>query len=427
MLLKQMWNRKRSNTWMAIELLLVFCITWYLIDFIYVYNYNCRIKNYRNVQHTWRINVAILPDTHPDFREEENEPETLFANYTRILQMIQTYPGVESVGISYSGASPGNGSYWGMGLRSLEDTTRVSQGQKIPIDVQYDFLQVFGYSQGKGEKAVSTRDFDWNSANGIVISRSVEQELFPDGLAIGKEVSHSHNSNERYTVIGVVDNVKRFYYERPQNTFYIPERLSASNVGYAEISIRSNALLSDTKFREQFKKDMSSKLRIGNCYFLSITSYEKIEKNTATMFGAVDNVRFRLYLMLFFILNVFLCVMGTFWYRINQRTNEIGLRKAIGSTEIGIQTTLLMEGVFLLLIIAIPAMLIEYQFVHADMIETLGRREINKLYLPDRTFARFAISNLITFVCMLIVVILAAWIPARRGAKMAAADALHYE
>ena len=125
---------------------------------------------------------------------------------------------------------------------------------------------------------------------------------------------------------------------------------------------------------------------------------------------------------------IFLCLIGTFWYRISLRQNEIGLRKAIGATRFSIHYSLIIEGIWLLIIILLPAMLIEFQFVYADLINTLGRQQApNAQFLPDRTFLRFLITNAITFVLICIVIVSAIWLPARKGASLQPAYALHYE
>lgn len=426
--LKQMWNRRRGNTWIGLELLFVFCLTWYIVDFLFVYNYNLNIPNYRNIENTLQINLAELPEEHPEFRKEESKGEALEANYQRILQIIKDYQGIEEIGVSYNRATPGSGNYWGMSLGRKNDSTVYAGGQRIAIAPSEDFFKVFGYSTNNGKELVSVKDFDWGVPRGIVIGRDVEQKLFPNGSAIGKELEVWKNPDEHYIVIGVVDDIKRFDYDRPQGSYYIANTIKENNISIAEISIRHTASLSTKVFRDKFKEEMSDRLRIGNFYLLSVIPYSKIAADTKQGFGVTNEIKLRVYLMIFFLLNILLCVMGTFWYRINLRPNEIGLRKAVGSTSNSIRNILLMEGFWLLFIIVIPAMLIEYQFVHTDIIETVGRgRSINPEYLPDRTFQRFLLTNGITFIFMGIVVSLAILLPALKGASLAPAEALHHE
>lgn len=427
-ILKQMWNRRRSNAWIAIELLFVFCLTWYIVDFLFVFNYNLQIPSNRDVTHTLQVNISELPADHPEYRAEAGEGELLLANYQRLLQVIKEYPGVESVGISYGGATPGSGSYWGATLYLEGDTTRLANGQRITIDPAFDFFRVFRHTADKGRRQVSTADYDWGIPNAIVAGKSVEDLLAPQGSLQGKELQTWKWGDEHYIVAGLIDDIKRFEYDRPQNAYYMARTLSAENLRNAEISIRYNASFNTRVFRDQFKEEMLDRLRIGNFYLLSVIPYTTIAENTMQGFGVTNEIKLRVYLMIFFLLNILLCMMGTFWYRINQRPNEIGLRKAVGATRRAVHNELVMEGIFLLLLIVLPAMLIEYQFVHSGLIETVGQRGApNPAFLPDRTLLRFLITNGITLAVMGITVTVAIWIPAHRGASLAASDALRSE
>ena len=295
----------------------------------------------------------------------------------------------------------------------------------IIFDPREDLFGVFKYTSDNGKKPVSTHDFDWT--NSIVIGQSAANQLFPNQSAIGKEITLYSNN---YRVIGVVDDTKRFDYERPQNTFYLPKRLDATNFRNFEIAVRSRSSVSDAIFKETFKKEMGNSLQIGNFYLQSITSYKQIIAETKTRLGMTNEIRIRIYMMAFFLVNILLCVIGTFWYRVNIRKDEIGLRKAIGSSSSRIRNLLFMEGLCLLTIAALPAMIIGYQFVHAGLIETLGISWGNSnpaIHLPDRTLLRFLITNAITWIIMATVVIAAIWLPARKAAAMEAAEALHHE
>ncbi|MDR2920327.1 MAG: ABC transporter permease [Tannerella sp.] len=424
-ILKQMWNRKRNNSWIALELLLVFCLTWYIVDYLFVLTYNYSIPNYRDVENTLQINLSEFKANHPGYKPEANEPEIREANYSRILQIIRNYPGIESIGISFDGSTPGGGSYYGKGFRNAKDTTRTASGQGITVDPEEDYFNVFGFSIDNGNKIVSTKDFEW-VPNGIILSHSAANILFPEEKAFGQKLAGWNE--EQFTVIGVIDDTKRFGYERPQNCFYFSRRINAENLRGAEISVRYSSSLSETKFREQIKTDLESSVQIGNFYLTSIIPYAKIGKDITKSFGIDNNVKLRISLIIFFLLCIFLCIMGAFWYRISLRPNEIGLRKAIGATKTNIHYSLIIEGIWLLLIIFLPAMLIEYQFVKAGMIDTLGQKGVPDMrYLPDHVFLRFMITNAITFILLLLVIISAIWLPARKGASLAPADALHYE
>lgn len=61
---------------------------------------------------------------------------------------------------------------------------------------------------------------------------------------------------------------------------------------------------------------------------------------------------------LFFLVNVFLAVIGTFWFHVSRRRSELGLRMAMGSTRKGIEGLMIGEGLLLLTIASVPGLLI---------------------------------------------------------------------
>lgn len=424
----QLWNRKRSNIWLFFELLLVFCLIWYMTDYLFVINYNRNIPNYRDTAHTWQVRIAEYPSNNPDYKEENNTSEAREANYNRILHLIRNYPGVEALGISYyENSYPGSGGQSTSTYTNPADSTKEVSGQVIQIDPQTDFFGVFRYSTDKGKTPVSVQDFDWAIPEGMVVGENAAEKLFPGESVVGKRMGGWDNEGRGWHVLGMVDDTKRFDYLRPQNTFYFSKRLDAGNISPAIISIRVNPSVSDKLFREKFMKEMVSTLQIGNFYLKKITPYKKIEADMETTFGVSNDIRIRTYLMVFFLLNIVLCVIGTFWYRINVRREEIGLRKALGSTKVGIRNNLILEGLCLLMIVLIPAMIIEYQFVRAGLIETFGNWGGIGAYLIDKTLLRFLITNGITFLIMAAVTVLAIWLPATKAANLEAADALRDE
>jgi len=401
-----------------------------MVDYFFVLGYNYHLPNHRDIRHTWKVNLSQYPEGSPNYKAEESGAEAQATNFDHILHQIRNYPEVEALSVSFPTSTPGSGGYMGDGYERLNDTTLNVSGQIINFDPNYDFFRVFGYTSDNGKKAVSVRDFDWSNPKTIVVSQSIVENLFSDSSAIGREIrtySGAKESDNR-VIAGVVDDVKRFDYLRPQNVYYIPKQPdTTSNWTSMEISIRSKTTLSDPIFREAFQKEMMNTLQIGNFYFKNIVSFPAINAQTDWEFGQIQDVYIKTGLMIFFLLNIILCVIGTFWYRVHVRREEIGIRKAFGASKTNIRNTLLLEGICLLTIVLLPAMLIEFQFVHAGLIGTLGSFELTGKCFPDHILPRFLITNAITWLIMAVVVIAAVWLPARKAAAMEAATALHYE
>jgi hypothetical protein len=419
-----MWNRRRSNAWMTVELILVFILVWYMADYLFVYTCNLRIPNGRDVRNTWRIRLGEYPDAHPAYRAEESSPQARQANFTRILQALHDYPAIEAVGVMYGDASePGSGSYSDSFTRSPQDTTAYATGQLIALDPEEDFFRVFGYTCPDG-RPLSMRHFDAAPPSAVVLAQMTADRLFPSGHAIGQTL---YIADADRVVAGVAGNVKRFAYTRPQGAWYVFQRRDAHEIANMRIAVRSREAFT-ASFRQTFVSQMAGRLQTGNFYLKSVVSYRQIAADTDTAFGISNELRVKTALVIFFLLNILLCVMGAFWYRVNARREEIGIRRAVGSSAAAIRRLLLLEGLCLLAIAALPAMLIEYQFVRAGLIETLGKDpDYPSRYLPDRTHLRFLITNALAFAALAAVIITAVALPARRAAAIPPAEALRDE
>jgi cell division protein FtsX len=423
----QLWNRKRSNISLALELLCVFCLVWYMADYLFVYAYNLSLPNARHIERSWKVRLGVFDQGDPGYNAGNATPEALYADFQRLLQRLHEDPDIEAVGVCNSMSEPESGSYNGTDLFPA-DTTRSAGVQMLYVLPSEDFFRAFGYK-------ASMKDFNWASGpQPIVLSRLAADMLFPHGQALGREVWTDPAHTLSMKVIGVIDNVKRFNYEQPEAVAYVPMKLAPdSDLTTQEmregvvVVVRSKASVSDARFREHFRRDLAARLRIGNYYLQNLASYKSIRANTAQAFGITNQLRIRLFLMAFFLVNILLCVMGTFWYRIRLRRGEIGLRKAVGATRSAIRNSLLVEGLCLLAVVALVAMLIEANIVNAGLLSTLGEHISPVTYLPDHTVLRFLITNGLTLLLLAFVILLAIWLPARRAAAQPAVDALRDE
>lgn len=430
---KQILNRKKSNGWIALALLLVFCLTWYMVDFFFVLKYNQNITSHRDVRNTFYIDMATLSKKHPSYQETESEPDNAIANFYRIVSRIKESPDIESVALCISMSSfPGVGSYSSTEYRNPDDTTKTAGIQSIQFIPEEDYFKVFRHTANNGKTTVAMNDYDWGEPSAVVVTQMLADRLFPGESPIGKTIEpaykHPDHPRRQNRIIGVIDDLKRFGYERPHSVIFFPHKLNEKNYQYAYIAVRTKGNIPANDFITNFKKEMSSKLRIGNYYLKNVQSFVQIGENTDYTFGMTNAIRTRSALMIFFLVNITLCILGTFWYRVNTRREEIGIRRAMGSNTTNIHTLFIIEGLLLLTMIVPLAMIIEIQFMYAGLIETLGRNQMSYGdYLPDHTAIRFLITNGLTWLLMAIMVMLAIWYPARQAGRMNPIDALRDE
>lgn len=94
----QLMNRWRSNVWVCVELLLAFCLAWYMVDYFFVEIYNRSLPSGRDYADVWQVEMGLLPETSPDYRATESDSIAMLGNYERIKDRLRDYPGVQAMG-----------------------------------------------------------------------------------------------------------------------------------------------------------------------------------------------------------------------------------------------------------------------------------------------------------------------------------------
>lgn len=61
----QLMNRWRSNVWVCVELLLAFCLAWYMVDYFFVEIYNRSLPSGRGYANVWQVEMGLLPGNLP--------------------------------------------------------------------------------------------------------------------------------------------------------------------------------------------------------------------------------------------------------------------------------------------------------------------------------------------------------------------------
>ena len=124
--------------------------------------------------------------------------------------------------------------------------------------------------------------------------------------------------------------------------------------------------------------------------------------------------------MVFLLLNIFLGLLGTFWFRTQQRRGEIALMKSLGGTDHSVFVRQLVEG--------LTAIGYSHIFRLIFINWNLANSELNA-WMNGTTIegGRFIITVLISFILIALMIVVGIWIPARKAMKVQPAEALHNE
>lgn len=415
-ILHQIWNQRRSNGWLFAELLIVFTLMWYCIDVLYGFTHAERQPKGYDLENVYKVNISYNPTQLVLCDSEDSLQQFWFKPLEEVLRRIKQHPAVESAAIWLGTDTYTRGCVY-QGYTT--DSVHVVEANIRYVSPEYFTVMRIPVEQGSEIFASA----EWNptaSPQPAVVTRDLADSLFHTTTeAVGREFMDYYNNGFRYRVSAVCALQKTDDYAR-----YTPYILTPFPRWFYEsqytpfISIRIRPEADTDDFAARFIQDMTPQLRVAPFYLFDIRSYkeQKIERDAAE--GITSYIRSARLIVVFFIFNVFIGLMGTFWFRTRHRRGEIALRMAMGSSRKMIRWQLLGEGLLLLVVAAIPALIICANMVLADVTFTEA---------TDAGWGRFALCVLVVFVLMALMVIVGIWYPASRAMKVQPAEALHDE
>ena len=180
------------------------------------------------------------------------------------------------------------------------------------------------------------------------------------------------------------------------------------------VRVRENQ---DHDFIQRLKTDSEKQFRIGNIFISEIRSFKDIRRNFQQTWS--NDLRNYVMGMGFLLLNIFLGLLGTFWFRTQQRRSEIALHKVHGASDMSIFTRLISEGLLLLLLVTPVALLIDYNLASMELNSWRNGTTLE--------WERLLLCTAISFLLIGLMIAIGIGIPARRAMKVQPAEALHDE
>lgn len=431
---KQLWNQRRMNSWIFIELVIVSFFLWTVIDPIYVLTANHLIDKGYDGHNRYVVNVGAYDDSNGNYREELDSDSLNRKNYFRLIQVIRDMPEVESFSISTNSSFPNCGSW--NGARIYPDTALISKGEYTHVQ-WYQFVQrdgsdlfrTYGMKDARtgGDIALPV---DCGVRRGVFVSAYLAQRLFGTIDVVGKKI-YDRNYDGR-EIVGVFSDYVHQDYEQPYPLLvYVDSDLAETDLNWwYNLVFKLKEGVEADVFEQHFRKDVAPRLSIGNYYFKSLTTFAELSKDYAERSGKASKLRLQYALGGFALLCIFLGMVGTFWIRCNARRQEIGLMRSLGATRAVICRQFLLEAVLMVtsaFALAIPALI---HYVHESgvyVVQGAGTPVPNPVYWQNQLVTHFCIVTVISYIILVAIALLGTYIPASRAARILPADALRDE
>lgn len=413
-LFTQIRNEWRSNLWLALELLVVSVVMWYIVDLLY-----CRMATRLeprgfDTEHCYLLTMRELTDKSPDYRADASTYDDIL----ELVERLRRRPGIEAVSLSQN-SYPYNGS--NSSDRIAYDT--LVSPEAIRRLVTPDFVRVFRYQGARGETpeqlAAALKRGEFLASENLYENKGIDVTTLAgkDGFHLFGDTTMSYRlgavlQNVRYCDYEEARFCYSFAYNLEELARYSPSYINTDN----ELCLRVTPQ-EDHEFIARLKADSESQLRVGNIYLSDVRSFADLRRSFQQ--GYANQLRNYLVGMGFLMLNIFLGLLGTFWFRTQQRRGEIALHKVHGATSRAIFGRLLAEGMLLLLIVTPLALAADYLLASAELNAWRGGTTLQ----AGRLLACAATS----FVLIALMMSVGICIPARKAMRVQPADALHDE
>jgi putative ABC transport system permease protein len=409
-LLRLVWNRKRQNLLLTLEIFLSFLVLFTVVFFSASYYFNWRQPLGYDIARVWAIAVRY-PFSGPLQREGATD-EAIAARaravetFQRIYAALDDLPNVERAAASWPSVPYGRGG-WSTGLG---DPTRVTTAGNIATDEFADLL---------GMQVIAGRWFS-REDDGVgwvptVINQRLARALFGDENPLHKELPPTgtlRDEKRPVRVVGVVADFRQEGELAPSRnyTFF---RLRKDD---PDGPVLPNGLVvrvtPDTT--AEFEPVLARSLeRIAPDWTFEIRPLDT-EREVSLRSWIIPLVTFAV-VAVFLLLMVALGLTGVVWQSVTSRVQEFGLRRAKGATVPRVQHQVLAE----LLLLTSLAIVVGVSLLAQLPVLPLGdSRPPASVWLASIAVS-VAVIYLLTLLC--------AWYPSRLATKIQPAEALHYE
>ncbi len=403
-LFTQIINEWKSNLWLLAELLVVSVVLWYVIDNLYCqYAINSEPLGF-NTEHCYKIELSKIEDDGTSSKSEEEN------NYTEeILKRLKRMPETEAACFSdWTSPYDWSQSYCSINYDTLSENIRIYK-------VSPDYMRVFQIEGIHGESPEEMAEI--LRRGDIILSENVFGNKGIDISNLTNKEGFYMYGNKTYTenLGGVAKTVRHHDYVQGiySKSIFVKSR-SKAFVNTLYLRVKADK---DINFIENLFQKAEKEINFGNVYISNICSMKDMKR----IFLQKYNKNNTMYMagMGFLLLNIFLGLLGTFWFRTQQRQREIALHKVHGATRKDVFMRLICEGLLLIAIVTLPALLIDFQIANA---------ELNAVY-DDTTlsFGRLMMCAGFSALSICIMMIIGIGIPAFKALSIEPAQVLHGE
>jgi predicted permease len=367
------------------------------------------LQNLRHVEVGFNPQNLLLFRVNPSLnRYDEKRMSSL---YRDMIDRIGTVPGVRGVALSAPALLSGSVNSTSIYVqgRAYDPAVRNQNNDINRLVISPNFFELMEIPVLLG-RSFTDRD-DASSQKVVIINESAVRKYFPNENPVGRRFGSSIETSGDLEVVGVLRDVK---YDSVRDaappTMYVPYQ--QARVGSPVFEVRTAGLpASATGAVREAVRQIDPNLPLMDVS----TQIEQVEQRF------MQEKLFAQAYSLFGILALLLAAIGLFGlmsYNVSRRTNEIGIRMALGAQRQDVLRLVMRESMILVAIGVVSGLAIALGA--GKLVTTLSTLLFG---LPPTDAMTIVVATCV----MVVVAAIAGYIPARRASKVDPMVALHYE
>jgi predicted permease len=378
----------------------------------------------RTLYNLQRVNTGFNEENLLLFRLQPQQAgykdERLFRFYQQLFERLDILPGVRAA--TFGKVSLIGDDNWTTSVLLTGEREKTSQDRLINRQIvreNYFATMEIPMLQGRG----FTAQDDQRAPKVAIVNQTFVQRFFPNEDALGKHVTLTFGNLE-LEIVGVVADTKYMSQrEELQPLVYTAWQQEPASIGEMRFALRTmGAPTALTATVREVVRELDSDL--------PVTEVSTQEARSQTTLGQE-----RLYarLLSFFgglaLLLAAIGISGVLAYSVAQRTNEIGIRMALGAQPANVLRLVLWQGMKLVLLglalgalggYALQRLFVSQYFASQSWQQQLADQLYGVKGTDPLTIA--AVASLLSLVALV-----ACWLPARRAARVDPLAALRHE
>jgi len=423
LILKIIWNQRRQNGWILIEMILVGFFLWKATGKIFETEYTLNLSPGYNEHGVYEMQIGEYHNDYDLYEASADNDSARIDNMKRIINRLRQRKEVSSIFIPQGNSSIPNGDCYTSFSIKIDST---DCGVQTFDEIIFDGTDIF--KTYEMHDAYTGRLMKKNSSmpqdKCVYISKSLAEKYYKGVNPIGKM---SLVGDSLLKVAGVFSDIQTRCNKVPKFLAVFPIKVEPMAIHGFYVCFRLKSDVNATDFEKYFSQNISPKLSIGNFYLMQMQSLKKQREYQQNISGSDNTLRYNILMSGFFLLCTFIGMVGTFWIRSNNRRGDIGMMKSMGCSQSRIVRQFLTESWMLTTISFILAVVwrlnVEYygDFFKVDAIYA------DSPYLTYHPIMLFLINSGLTYLIMLAIALIGTYIPVRRAARTLPAESLRDE